>query len=118
MSTEAGTMTDPEELGGTLALRTARSFAHRLGTPAYPVGARIAAVEAIRDECGVSDGTAYAALRHLQRWGRLSSHQGARSVVLAPPPPDQAAERAQVLADARAAHLALGRLIEQLAELE
>lgn len=101
----------------TMAEHAARRFAERLGTPAYPVGARIAAVEKIRDECGVSDGTAHAALRHLQRWGRLSSHQGARSVVLPRPKPTQPSNLDQVMVDVTAASKALGRALQRLAEI-
>lgn len=107
---------------GTMAEHAARRFAERLGTPDYPVGARIAAVESIRDECGVSDGTAYAALRHLKRWGLLSSHQGTRSVVLSTAAmrrlePTTPSDLDQVMADVAAASKSLGRAIQALAEI-
>jgi len=84
-------MTEQPARQATRARRAADEFGELLGTAAYPVGARIPATRLIRDMCGVSDSTAYEAVRLLRKDGRLRVQQGMPSVVLAlpddPPPP-------------------------------
>jgi len=100
----------------TMARRAADEFAELLGTAAYPVGAKIAATRSIRDETGVSDSTAWHALRLLGEDGRLAVHHGMPSEVLPlpdePPPPSDAEE---ALGRMRFAYAQLGQAIEQWA---
>ncbi|HTF48805.1 MAG TPA: hypothetical protein VK735_15275 [Pseudonocardia sp.] len=100
------------------ARQAAEEFARKLGTEAYPVGTHIAAVETIRDECGVSDSTAYNALKYLQAWGRLKVQHGMPSVVLpVPAGADQTTSEHDVaVAELRILHRQLGDTIDRLAQ--
>lgn len=102
----------------TAADMAAAEFAQLLGTPRYPVGAKIAAVREIRDACGVSDSTAYEALKLLEIRRRLAVQHGMRSVVLEPPAPELSPARVELLEDMRAAYESLGQAIERLEEIE
>jgi DNA-binding FadR family transcriptional regulator len=109
-------MSDPPEYiraaRRTAAEMAAAEFAELLGTPRYPIGAKIAAVREIRDACGVSDSTAYEALKLLEIRRRVSVQHGMRSVVLEPPaaPPAQLDPATEV----RSAYAALGQALERL----
>jgi DNA-binding FadR family transcriptional regulator len=102
----------------TAAEMAATEFGELLGTPRYPVGAKIAAVREIRDACGVSDSTAYEALKILEIRRRLSVQHGMRSVVLEPPTPELAPARAEQLSWVRNAYEMLGDALERLEAAE
>jgi DNA-binding FadR family transcriptional regulator len=96
----------------------ADAFAALLGTARYPVGAKIAAVRAIRNECQVSDSTAYEALKLLEIDRRLTVQHGMRSVVLEPPASTPPAQAPDVAAEVRSAYAALGQALERLEAAE